>query len=425
MADQFPPTSYVMVESKIDGIQIYKPALPELGPHQEIVDFKCPQCGGTTGFSSTQGSLVCPYCGYSESPVQAKVGKKAAQYEFTVATVEQAAQGWGEERKELVCQNCGAVTSLPKETLSHCCPFCASNKVIQRSSPQDILRPRFLVPFKLKDIECAKITREWLGSSWMTPASLKSAATLGNLTAIYLPFWTFHSMTSADWKAQVGHPKKERYFSNGEWKERTVIEWRWESGQAELNINDLIISGTGRVSQKLLNDIQDYNLADLVAYEPKYLAGFQAHGFDVNLEKAWEAGRQVMREKTRQACIEQASTSQIRNFSMSLDFADESWRYILLPAYLSVYKYADQNYVLGINGQSGRISGQRPVDWNKVWLVIGLLVAPGLLLGLLGLITIPFGGLGFGIGLVGFILLVIGVILSLIIYSKASSLDKL
>jgi hypothetical protein len=257
----------------------------------------------------------------------------------------------------------------------------------------------------------------------MTPSNLRQISQLGKFTSIYLPFWTLDSTTHADWKAEVGHTKTERYYDNGEWKTRTVVEWRWESGHVDLAIDDLPVSGTSRLSGLLLGKVQDFNLSDLAAYDPKYLAGLQAQAYDVSLEKAWETGRQQMREKTRQACLGQASTSQVRNFSMSLDFAGESWRYILAPVYLSNYTYAGKTYQAMVNGQTGAIAGQRPVDWNKVWLAIAILVAPGALLGLLGLITIPLAGIGVVIGGFGFVLLVIGVIVSIIIYTQANKMD--
>lgn len=78
-----------------------------------------------------------------------------------------------------------------------------------------------------------------------------------------------------------------------------------------------------------------------------------------------------------------------------------------------------------VNGQTGTIAGQMPVDWTKVWLVIAALLAPGVLLGLLGLLTLLLGGVGAVIGGFGLFLLVIGMIISLVILRKAMSLDDI
>jgi hypothetical protein len=351
------------------------------------------------------------------------VGKQATEFEFTVETMERAAQGWGEARNEMECQQCGARTTLPINNLTHTCSFCGSNQVIQRLAPQDILRPRFLVPFQIEVEDCLRISHQWIGSSWMTPSSLRHIGVKASFSGVYLPYWTFDAVTVAGWKAEVGHAKQERYYDGGEWKERTVIEWRWESGHVRQNIDDLIIDGTTRLSTVLLDRINNFDMRALVPYEPNYLAGMRAHAYELSLEDAWRRGREKMREQTREACLKQASTERVRNFSMKLDFSEESWRYILLPVYLSAYNYQNQIYQVMINGQTGAIAGQRPVEWVKVWLIILALLAPGLLLGFFGLITLIFAGIGIFIGAVGLFLLVIGLIFGFWILREAQAMD--
>ncbi len=137
-----------------------------------------------------------------------------------------------------------------------------------------------------------------------------------------------------------------------------------------------------------------------------------------------------MRSDTHGACRAQASTSQIRNFSMSIDFGDESWRYVLMPVYLAVYRYNDQAYQIMINGQNGSIAGQRPVDWTKVWLAVAAMLAPGVLLGLIGVLAAALGLAlppsliaGGGLLIVAFILLLVGIIFAVITLNKARAMD--
>jgi predicted RNA-binding Zn-ribbon protein involved in translation (DUF1610 family) len=423
MNENIPP-GFIPTDSKVEGIEVYKPAPMESEIMRETVDFNCPQCGATTAFSARDGALTCSHCGYFEAPLKPVVGKSAEDFEFTVDTMELATQGWGEDRKEVECQNCGARTSIPTESLTHTCPFCGSNKVIQRKASQDILRPRFLIPFKVEPSACREITREWLGSSWMTPGKLKDIANMALFTGVYLPYWTFDAITRADWKAEVGHAKTKRYFEDGKWKERIVIEWRWESGHIIQKYDDFLIRGTKRLSDLLLRQINNFNLNELSPYDPKFLAGLQAQAYDVPLETAWEGSRILMRDQTKSACRTQASTNRIRNFSMNLDFADESWRYILLPVYLATYSIDNQEFQVMVNGQTGAIAGQRPVDWRKIWLLIGLLLSPGMLLGLIGILTVALAGIGLAIGIVGFFLLIFGIIISVVVFRQASALDN-
>jgi hypothetical protein len=72
-----------------------------------------------------------------------------------------------------------------------------------------------------------------------------------------------------------------------------------------------------------------------------------------------------------------------------------------------------------VNGQTGKVAGQKPVAWWKIWLAIAALLAPGILSGLIGLPLLLLGGAGIiPIGL-GIFLFIAGAVLSFILYQKA------
>jgi hypothetical protein len=370
MADSFPPANFVRTQSAVVGIEIWMPA-PEDVEHQEVVNFRCPQCAGQRAYSVARGGLTCSSCGYYEPPAQHLVGKGAEEFEFKVETLSRAARGWGEARKELECELCGGITSVPLGNLTHTCPFCSSLRVIQRQAPQDVLRPRSLIPFVVDPATCSRQVAEWLGNTWMAPASLRGLAATTNFTAISIPFWTFDARVEADWRAEV-----ERTETKGGRKRKV---WHWESGHVWQAFDDLLTGGSRRVSLLLLGQISTYDPSQLVQYDPKYLAGISAQSYDIQLEDAWEMARALMRERVRAECRARAGTSNVRNFSAQLDYADETWRYILAPLYIAAYQHGRKTYQVVVNGQTGAVAGQRPVDWRKVSLAIAGLVLPGLI----------------------------------------------
>ncbi|NJL95715.1 MAG: TFIIB-type zinc ribbon-containing protein [Anaerolineae bacterium] len=377
MSTPFPPPGFAPTTSALEGIEVYAPLPPEQRPAEqaEVVTFKCPNCGADRAYSAADGGLRCTFCGYHEVREIEIVGRQAEEYEFTLEAVQSAAHGWGMERLEIQCQNCGAATTLPPDELTTFCPFCHSAKLVQRQAPQDVLRPRFLIPLTVTPDGCHGFTREWLGSSWMTPRELKAEAVIRNFTPLYLPYWTFDAITNASWKAEVGRTKTVGSGKN----RRTTTVWRWESGHVNLQHDDVFISGTTKISEILLQRATNYRADGLVPYEASFLAGIKAHAYERDLNTAWELGRSTIRERTKQACMSQASTRKIRNFSMQVDFADEKWRYVLVPVYISAYTYEDQRYQVLVNGQTGTVAGQRPVAWPKVSAVMALTFIPGLL----------------------------------------------
>lgn len=421
----FPPPGFVPGPSKIPGIDVYFPEEKPQPP--EVVDFKCPRCGAVTAYSVETGQLTCEHCGYSQATEGRQLGGEAEGFEFRVDTLARSEKGWGEERKEMVCQSCGGVISTLSVALSFTCPFCGSNKVLLREPLEDVLRPRYIIPFKIKPPECREITRSWLGKSWMISSELRKIAGLGQNLAekfnpIYIPYWTFGSVCNAVWKAQVAHETTERHFVNGEWQEYRQIHWREEAGKVQKVFTNLLVPGTTRFNLKILGRMDGYNVEDLMLYEPGLLAGMQAQAYDLPLEEAWDAGRQIMRERMRQACLDRVSSTNMRNFNMSLNFDQEEWRYILTPLYTSVYRFNNKVYQILINGQTGKIAGPRPVDWERIGLVIAGMLSPGLLISLFGWLFFSAQDHGM-LTAFGLFLIAIAVVIGFFIYRQALDIE--
>ncbi|MGD0005643.1 MAG: hypothetical protein ABSE06_15605 [Anaerolineaceae bacterium] len=414
-----PPSNYQPVPSTVAGITVFAPRPADLVV-EEPTTYKCPNCGATIKYDITAGGVACEYCGYTTPALAQKVGVQAQISDFTLETLSQAEKGWGLDRRVLHCDSCGAELAIAEGALTATCPFCASTRVNLRQAPSENLRPHFLIPFKITPEIVRQRAREWLGKGWFHPGGLADSSAIDRFSGVYLSFWTFDANIGSDWNAEVGYEREERYFdaSAKEWRTRTVIDWRWERGYVVTRVKDLLVAGTARMSHLILEKVYPFNLNDLVTYSPDFLAGWQALTYDITLPKAWEAGKANMREKAKSACYADIPTNHVRNFSISADFSDEAWRYILLPVYVAAYLFEDKTYQVMVNGQTGTVAGQKPVAWWKVWLAIGLLLAPGLLLGLVGLI-LTAAGVGVVLLGVAFILLIIGMILSIIIYRQA------
>jgi DNA-directed RNA polymerase subunit RPC12/RpoP len=415
-----PPPDFAPVESALPGISVFAPR-----PKETQVDapqtFSCPQCGASTRFDVAAGGVACEHCGYTTAPQAQKVGLQAQVMEFTLETLSQAELGWGVARKELHCDSCGADMAIPENALTATCPFCASNRVNVRMAPTDQLRPRFLIPFKIQPQATRTLAQQWLGKGWYHPDELGNSAIVDRFTGVYLPFWTFSAEITSTWKAEVGYEREERYYDSDdkEWKTRTKIDWRWENGRVSLNVADLLISGSTHLNQAILKRLYPFNLNDLVSYAPDFLAGWQAQTYELTLPKAWEQGKAEMRERAKSACYSDTGSSHVRNFSMSADFDEETWRYVLLPVYLAAYKFENKVYQVMLNGQTGAITGQKPVAWWKIWLVVAAMLSPGLWLGLVGLPLLLAGGIGLAPLIIGAVFFIAGLVGAFILYRNA------
>ena len=176
---------------------------------------------------------------------------------------------------------------------------------------------------------------------------------------------------------------------------------------------------------RLLDRIAPFDLRGLVDYHQGCLAGWQAKAYDVRLREAWATAKQDIRDLITQACHEDAGSAHVRNLVVVADFDEERWRYILLPVYLASYPFEGRTFQLMVNGQTGKIAGQRPVAWIRVWLATAALLAPGACLGLLGLLTLALGGIGLlGLAL-GFVLFAAGLVGAVFLFRRAQAAEEL
>jgi len=421
VASWSPPEGFVPVPSQVPGISVYAPAPEE--EQERTQTFKCRYCGGTIAYSATQRELTCPYCRRAQHIDAEEVGQAAEEYEFTEDTMARARYGWGEKRIELACEACGSVVAVAPNALTDTCAFCGSNRVLARDVAGDILRPTALIPFAVDQQRLQALVKEWLGQGWMHPSGLRNIHALRELAGVYLPHWTFDTHARAKWRAEVGHLKTERYRQGGEWKTRTTIKWRWQSGSVSMPINDLLVAGTGKVSQVVLEKVAPFDLGKLVTYDPGYLAGWQAKIYDIPLTEAWSMAKDQIRERIKGACYADTGSAHVRSFRMSVDFDEERWRHILLPVYLVSYKFEDRTFQIMVNGQNGKVAGQKPVEWLRIWLVIAALLVPGAVISLLGLLTLALGVGVFSL-ILGFILFIAGLIGAFFIFRKARASEE-
>jgi len=429
MSNWRPPDEFMEVESHLDGVRVYAAK-----PVEENVDaaekktFRCPSCGSPTSFKVATGAVTCDYCDWTGDQGQDKrVGRKALATEFTLEALQAAQHGWGVQRRELNCENCGGNLALDEGSLSSTCPFCASNRVRIREKEDTGLRPTFLIPFAVDRPGLKPYVKEWLSRGWIHPRDLNKADDVEKFAGIYMPFWTFSARLEADWEGEVGHTEtyQEWDSDSGRFETQTRTVWKWEKGHVDIHLENWDIAGSTQLSRLLLEKLRPWDFDAFVEFSPDYLPGWQAQTYDCGLLEAWDLGKAAMREACKGACHQQAGGSKMRNFSMVCDLDDEAWRYVLLPVWVSVYKFGGKTWRVLVNGQTGNVVGQKPVAWWKIWLAICLMLTPAIAMAVISLPLMLLGGFGFITLFIALVFLILGGVGSSQLYAHAVASEAL
>lgn len=339
--------------------------------------FLCSQCGAEMGWDADHKMLACDYCGNRQDPDQ--VGE-IAEYDLEEFLRSGAgkAQGYGTETKSISCQQCGATTAIETGVTSTECPFCGSNVVLEQETAADIIQPESLIPFQISQDVALRKYREWLGRGIFRPGDLARRAGRGQLYGVYLPFWTFDAEAFSRWRAEAGYYYyvDETYTTteDGErvTKTRRVRKTRWEPawGQRSGSYDDVLVYATNSIDQKILERIYPFSTSKLVPYASQYLSGWRAEQYQVDLGGGWEIGRQKIEGYEQDECARDVPGDTHRNLRVNTTITDTTFKHVLLPVWIASYPYKDKIYRYMVNGQTGKVEGQKPISWIRVAIAV-------------------------------------------------------
>jgi len=343
--------------------------------------FLCSQCGAEMGWDADHKMLACDYCGHQQSPDQVS---EIVEYDLeeALSSGPGKAQGYGTETKTIACQQCGASTTVEPSVTSTECPFCGSNVVLEQETAADIFQPESLVPFQVSQDVALRKYREWLGKGIFRPGDLAKRAGRGQLYGVYLPFWTFDANAFSRWRAEAGYYYyvNEKYTTTVDGKRvtktRKVRKTRWEraSGQRSGSYDDVLVYATDSVDQKILKKIYPYNTGKLVPYAPQYLSGWRAEQYQIDLRQGWQMGRQKIESDEKDQCSRDVPGDTQRNLRVNTTITDSTFKHVLLPVWIASYPYKNKIFQYMINGQTGKVEGQKPISWIRVAIAVVVIV---------------------------------------------------
>ena len=95
-------------------------------------------------------------------------------------------------------------------------------------------------------------------------------------------------------------------------------------------------------------------------YLPHYLAGFRAEAYQVDLEQGFTEARAIMDRQIERDVKFDIGGDQQRIHRIETQVSAVTFKHILLPIWLAAYKYRSKTYRFVVNGQTGRVQGERP-----------------------------------------------------------------
>ena len=332
--------------------------------------FPCDNCGSDMRYLPGTGRLQCNHCGNEEEIAEVDPwAGTIAELDFRAAVEARLPEIEIEETRILQCPNCGAQVEFSEEVHAKECPFCAT-PVVTGTGTHRHIKPRGVLPFFLDEGEARRAMTDWLGALWFAPNGLQEYARKGRqLQGIYVPYWTFDANTRSQYRGERG-----TVHVRGHGKEkRTEVRWRRVSGRVSHNFDDVLVLASQSLPKHFTEALQPWDLSGLEPYQPEFLAGFRAEGYQVELPDGYDEARSYMDRIILRDVRFDIGGDRQRVRDIQTEVSDVTFKHVLLPIWMAAYRYRGESYRFVVNARTGRVQGERP--WSAWKIAFAVMLA--------------------------------------------------
>ncbi len=298
-----------------------------------------------------------------------------------------AGSEWNEGESDLlcsyVCGSCGGEIVCDETTAATSCPYC-SNPVIMKGRLSGVLRPDLVIPFKYdKDAAKAALREHYKGKRLM-PKVFASENHIDEVKGVYVPFWLFDAEADAKMRYRA---TRVRTWSDSNYVYTETSHYAVRR-DGSIGFEHVPVDGSTKMADDLMESIEPFMLEDAVDFQTAFLAGYLADKYDVTSEDSIERANQRIKKSTEDAF---ASTvigyTSVTPEQSSIKLTNGKAYYALFPVWLLNTEWQGQKYTFAMNGQTGKLVGDLPLDRSAYikWL-LGLTGAIGAVLSIISYI---------------------------------------
>lgn len=335
-----------------------------------LLEFECPCCGGKLEFDASTQTMKCPFCD-SEIDVDAlgknekildEVGKEdEMHWEST------AGQQWEDGEQDSInvysCNSCGGEIVADETTGATHCPYCG-NPVVMTSKFAGKFKPDCIIPFSVTKQQAIDALKKYYEGKKLLPKIFKSENHLEEIKGVYVPFWLFGAQANASvsYKMENVRSWSDKNFMYTETDFYTALR------RGSLKFVNVPVDGASKMPDDMMESIEPFDSSKAVDFKTAYLSGFMADKYDINDEQSVPRANERIKKSTEEAfrdTVHGYSAVQVNDSRVNL--SDSKAKYALYPVWLLTTTFKGQQYLFAVNGQTGKLVGNLPIDKGLSW----------------------------------------------------------
>lgn len=308
--------------------------------------YTCNGCGGYLRFDIETQMMKCDRCAALSAVPEEDSRDMQAEYNAKVYT----------------CPSCGGELIGDENEAVVFCSFCGSSNIMTERYANE-RRPDRIIPFKITKEQCKDAYGKILKKSRFAPKELKDPKNIDSFRAIYMPFYLYDAnvdeQVDANGQSSTGITTK------------TVREYNLKT-HVTADFNAIPHDASSSFADDVSEGVLPFEHEGVVEFSPGYLSGFYADTPDVDKDLYKPDIEDMVKKNTSDRIGDIISKDRDDTIVME---AEESIHpqvndpsIGLFPVWFLSYREKKRVLYAAVNGQTGKVSMDIPMDIKKYFL---------------------------------------------------------
>lgn len=332
------------------------------------LDHVCPNCRAALKFNPHGQNWKCEYCRseFTKEDIDAFEAKRGNVIDEEAESVKLEQDENGMDIYS--CPNCGAQIVADENTTATFCVYCKSTAILKNKLVGEF-NPAYVIPFQNTKEDAIKAFKSIGKGRPFMPKEFSDQRNINEVKGVYIPFWVYDFDVTGSLEADA---KRVKTWTSGDYhytKTDTYLIFR----DGNMTYYRIPVDGSTHFADDIMNSIEPFDYKGLVKFSHSYLSGFLAEKYDVESKDAEPIAAE--RAKTSTTNTLKSSIGGYTSVSVMKENHNIQMtksEYVLLPVWMLNIKYKDKIYPFAMNGQTGKMIGDIPLDKKKaiIWWIL-------------------------------------------------------
>ena len=308
--------------------------------------FTCPNCGGNLKFDISTQQLGCEHCQTQMDPYTFENKEKDAieteNFDVTIFT----------------CPQCGGEILSTDTSAAEFCTFCGASTILYSRLSKE-KRPDYIIPFQKTKEDCKNAYAAIMKKAIFAPDELKNPKYIDGFRGIYIPYWAFYMEQKGPFQLKGS---KSRRRGDYIYTDHYALH-----GEIDAYYKGLSYDASSSFDDTISAKIAPFDVKGMKQFTPAFLSGFYADTADVDAKNYQSEAEAIAYNNSIGTVYSQfpGISIQAPNSSMDLNTQTKAIDRTMFPVWFMSYRNGNRVAYTTINGQTGKVVTDLPIDTRK------------------------------------------------------------